>query len=183
MAATTLRAQSARSAWAVLRAVTSTGRLLTWGRNFEGQLGIGSSGNSTGSPTPVVTTTGLTTVAGFWAGDFTTFAVDPSGQVWTWGDNGLNQRGNNTGNTSPAMVVGPSHVISIGPGFEHTIAATADGAVWGWGLVAAFGVQLPGNFGLYDPILVPGMSGVAKLAGGNAYSLALTWGSGLRGRL
>src|SRR5690348_5057064 len=57
-------------------AVSSTGQLLTWGRNFEGELGIGSSGNSTGSPTPVVTTTGLTTVAGFWAGVFTTFAVD-----------------------------------------------------------------------------------------------------------
>jgi hypothetical protein len=157
-------------------AVDSTGRVLTWGRNFEGELGIGSTGNETGTPTPVVTTTGLTSVAGFWAGNFTTFAVDSSGQVWGWGDNSFNQRGNNTGNSSPAMVVGPTQVVSIGPGFEHTIAVTADGTVWGWGTVGAFGVQLPGNFAFSDPIVVPGLAGVTKVAGGDGYSLALTSG-------
>ena len=157
-------------------AVNASGQLLTWGRNYEGQLGIGSTGNSTGSPTPVLTTTGLTTVAGFWAGDFTSFAVDPSGQVWSWGDNGFNQRGNNTGNSSPARVIGPTNVVSIGPGFSHTIAATADGAVWGWGTVGSFGVQLPGNFAFSDPIVVPGLAGIQKVAGGDGYSLALSTG-------
>ncbi len=157
-------------------AVNSSGQLLTWGRNFEGELGIGSTGNETGTPTPVVTSTGLTTVAGFWAGNFTTFAVDPSGQVWGWGDNSFNQRGNNTGNSSPARVIGPTNVVSIGPGFSHTIAATADGSVWGWGTVGAFGVQLPGNFGFSDPIVVPGLAGVTKVAGGDGYSLALSSG-------
>jgi alpha-tubulin suppressor-like RCC1 family protein len=162
-------------------AVKSSGALLTWGRNYEGQLGIGTIGGQTGSPTPVITTTGLTTVAGFWAGAFTTFAVDPSGQLWSWGDGSFNQRGNNAGYVSPAPVVGPTHVVSVGAGAEHTIAATADGTVWGWGVVRAFGVQLPGNFLFSNPVVVPGLPQITKVAAGEIYSLALSSGGTVYG--
>jgi alpha-tubulin suppressor-like RCC1 family protein len=154
-------------------AVTSSGQLFTWGRNSEGQLGLGYSGGGTGSPTRVATSTGLTTAAGVWAGSFTTFAVDPSGEVWGWGDNSFNQRGNNTGNSSPEPVIGPTHVVSIGAGFGHTVAATADGTVWGWGSAGAFGVQPIGGFGFTDPVVVPGLTNVTKVVAGAGYSLAL----------
>jgi len=163
-------------------AVKSNGQLLTWGRNYEGQLGIGTIGGQTGTPTPVITTTGLTTVAGFWAGLFTTFAVDPSGQLWGWGDGSFNQRGTTGSSPStPGRVVGPTQVVSVGAGAEHTVAATADGTVWGWGAVGAFGVHLPGNFQFSDPVVVPGLPKITKVVVGANYSLALSSGGTVYG--
>lgn len=154
-------------------AITSNGQVVTWGRNYEGQLGIGVTGGVLGSPTPVVTSTGLTTATGFWAGTFTTFAVDPSGQLWGWGDNSFDERGSLSGFASPGPVVGPTQVVSVGPGAEHTIAATADGTLWGWGLAAAFGVHVNGSL-FTGPVVVPGLSNVSKVAAGEDYSLVVT---------
>jgi hypothetical protein len=54
------------------------------GNNSEGQLGIGSSGNTVSVPTPVI---GLSRVVAVSAGIENAMALRSDGTVWTWGSN------------------------------------------------------------------------------------------------
>ena len=70
-------------------AVTTAGRAYCWGYNTTGQVGDNTSGTNRLTPTPVDTTTGLTTtnVASIQAGDFQSCAVTTAGRAYCWGDN------------------------------------------------------------------------------------------------
>ena len=147
------------------------GRLYTWGRNFEGELGQGPFPTQQGTPTPVSSTTGFSGATGFWPGFQDTFATDATGQLWAWGGfNSFNERGNATGNNLPQPVVGPTHVISVGPGDAHTIALTANGTMWGWGDPSSLG--LPGRFPV-NPTQLSGPANIVKVVAGSDYSFAL----------
>jgi alpha-tubulin suppressor-like RCC1 family protein len=149
------------------------GQLFQWGRNYEGQLGLGYVSASVPSPTMVSSNTGLSTATGIWSGNLTGFAVDPSGKAWGWGDNSNSQRGNAGGASSPQPILGPTNVVSIGAGLDHTIAATAGGSVWGWGQ-ADSGQLGPLATVQTSPVLLTGLSNVTKVAAGSGFSLALT---------
>ena len=160
-------------------AAISNGQLFAWGRNFEGQLGLGYIGGQIASPTQVTSSTGLSAASNVWAGIYTTFAEDPSGQLWGWGDDRFAERGNFTGVSSPQPVVGPTHVVSLSAGFDHTLAATSDGTLWGWGSNTSNQLGFHGGNVLGEevqPIVLPGPANVAKVAAGDAYSLVLTSG-------
>jgi len=147
------------------------GKLYTWGRNLEGELGQGPFPILVGTPTPVSSTTGFTTATGFWPGFQDTFATDASGQLWAWGGfNSFNERGNALGNNLPQPVVGPTQVVSVGPGDAHTIALTSNGTLWGWGDPHSLGIS--GNFPV-TPRALPGPANIVKVAAGSDYSFAL----------
>ncbi|MCU0430331.1 MAG: T9SS type A sorting domain-containing protein [Cytophagaceae bacterium] len=63
-----------------------TGRVLSWGANDYGQLGNGTIVNSS-VPTYVLTAPGvfLTNIVQIEAGDDCSYALDASGQMWSWG--------------------------------------------------------------------------------------------------
>ncbi len=114
----------------------SSGKVLCWGSNTNGQLGNGTTTNST----VPVTVTGITTATGVSAGRSVTCSrLWPTAQQRCWGSNFNGQLGNGTGgsgstvNATPVVVTGLSTVATIAAGGTHTCATLADSTLQCWG--------------------------------------------------
>jgi alpha-tubulin suppressor-like RCC1 family protein len=115
-------------------AIGSDGTLYAWGTNDEGQLGDGTTTDSS-VPVKVLTPAGVTftSVAG---GFHHSLAVSSDGDVYAWGGNGNGQLGNDTITESSVPVkVTPNGVTftSVSAGFWHSLAVSSDGALYAWG--------------------------------------------------
>ena len=112
-------------------ALKGDGMVWTWGGNWAGQLGDGS---TTARWTPVQVS-GLTSVTAIAGGGFQTIALEGDGTVWTWGRNASGELGDgtNTNRWTPVQVSGLTGVTSIAGGLLHTIALKGDGTIWTWG--------------------------------------------------
>lgn len=179
-------------------AVTSTGTVLAWGENDEGQLGNGSR-TSSNTPVPVSLPAGtrITAVA---AGDSYSLALTSTGAVLAWGTNVQGELGNGTSipfSVTPVPVSLPAGttITNIAGGGQHSLARTSTGAVLAWG---ANGLgQLGGGPGIAvtgsdTPVGVslPAGTTIAAIAAGRNHSLALTstgtvlgWGNNGSGEL
>jgi len=176
-------------------ALTSYGLVLAWGYNNDGQLG---NGTTTNSSTPVaVSLPSGTTVTAIAGGGYHSLALTSSGQVLAWGDNAYGELGNGTTTTSstPVQVSLPSGttVIAIAGGSYHSLALTSTGHVlaWGYNYYGEVGNGTNGNI-ISTPVAVSLPSGttVTAIAGGDNHSLALTltggvlaWGLNSSGQL
>ncbi|WP_033667836.1 RCC1 domain-containing protein, partial [Salinispora fenicalii] len=97
---TTITAMAAGNGHSV--ALTSDGAVLAWGRNASGQLGDGTTNNSS---TPVVVNLPPnTTITAIAAGHSHSLAVTSTGTVLAWGYNYYGQLGNGTNNSSNTPV-------------------------------------------------------------------------------
>ncbi|WP_139491413.1 Ig-like domain-containing protein [Brevibacillus dissolubilis] len=107
------------------------GTLWMWGANSYGQLGNGTTDDSS---TPVQAS-GLTDVQAVEGGTNYTLALRQDGTVWAWGSNDFGQLGigNKDSQTTPVHVQGLSHITAISAS-NHTLALRADGTVWAWGV-------------------------------------------------
>jgi alpha-tubulin suppressor-like RCC1 family protein len=151
-------------------ALTSDGRVWTWGDNLFGNLGTGTRGPGTGRAlaAPVAGLTGVVQVA---AGTWASYALRSDGTVWAWGaDLAVD------GAVTPTQVPGLTGVTQIaanqgGP----VLALRSDGTVWGWGSdsFGALGTGA-GNSNASTPIRVKGLSGVTAIAVGGGFGLAIT---------
>ncbi|MCP5524754.1 MAG: tandem-95 repeat protein [Verrucomicrobiales bacterium] len=125
-------------------ALLDDGTVWAWGRNGNGQLGDGTTGQSV-VPVPVQTPAAWAghKVTGIAAGGLYTVALLDDGTVWAWGDNGNGQLGNGShvvggGSEVPVPVLAPpawaGHTVTaISAGYGHTVALLDDGTVWAWG--------------------------------------------------
>lgn len=129
-------------------ALKSDGTVWEWGKNTEGELGIGTSdSNNHLTPTEVLGPggtgflSGVTAIAG---GTYHSSAVRSDGTAWTWGADDLGELGDGDGTqqleqNSPVQVVGPggtgflTGVVAVGGGTEFGVALKSDGTVWAWG--------------------------------------------------
>jgi RHS repeat-associated protein len=110
----------------------------SWGAEWDGELGTGSSAVQSPTPNPI---TGLGLVSMLRAGDFYGLALKPDGSVWGWGRNDMGQVGKPGATTyyTPVQVVGAggsgtlSGIVAIAAGVDHTLALKSDGTVWAWG--------------------------------------------------
>lgn len=123
-------------------ALKADGTVWSWGSNNGGQLGDGTTSDSS-TPKSVPSLTDVIAIA---AGSNHSLALKSDGTVWAWGWNDKGQLGYSTsdvcrgplwGNVrcskSPAQVTSLSGISDISGGLSHSLALKTDGSVWAWG--------------------------------------------------
>ncbi len=151
---------------------------LAWGANGSGQLGDGTTADSS---TPVAVDlpagTMITALAG---GGLHSLALTSAGTVLAWGANGSGQLGDGTTTSSstPVAVDVPvgTTIIGIAAGNSHSLALTSAGTVLAWGF-NDFGQLGDGTtISSSTPVAVdvPVGTTIIGIAAGNSHSLALT---------
>ena len=118
--------------WDHVVALAADKTVWTWGLNGSGQLG---DGTTTNSSLPVHVP-GLTNVKAVSAGDASTAVLKEDGTVWAWGINEGGELGD--GKTYayskiPVQVVGLSNITTARAREWHNLAIKEDGTVWCWG--------------------------------------------------
>jgi alpha-tubulin suppressor-like RCC1 family protein len=187
-------------------AVLSSGSVVTWGQNNDGQLGDGTTAKSP-TPVPVTGLSGATAVAG---GYQHSLALLADGSVMAWGNSAVGQLGDGvfsgpetcetSCSTKPVAVTGLSNATAIAAGWGHSMALLSDGTVMAWGR-NGFGELGDGTHTgpeacasgfacAATPVAVSGLSGVTAIAGGEEFSFALltnqtmvAWGYNHEGEL
>jgi alpha-tubulin suppressor-like RCC1 family protein len=183
-------------------ALLSTGKLLAWGNNYQGQLGDGTI-NSSSTPVvvknsnlidqldDVVAIASPSTLSGNH-----NLVLRSDGTVLTWGNNTNGQLGNGqTGGYKnvPIQVNNLNSAIAIAAGQNFSLALKADGTVWAWGSnnigQLGNGFNGPGT-DQNIPVMVVGLNNIVAIAAGGSHGLALksdgtvwAWGSNQAGQL
>ncbi|WP_052263403.1 RCC1 domain-containing protein [Geobacter pickeringii] len=178
----------------------SSSNLFSWGNNAFGQLGIGSTTN-TSTPAAVAAPSRF---AGFSVGSNHTLAFIPfrnTSSVWAWGHNGSGQLGNgSSGNanssTVPRGISGLPNVAAVAAGGFHSMALANYSSLYAWGSNSngQLGRNAGGDSALpvfaYDPLAGAPFRHVKRIAAGGLHSVALrtdgsvwTWGSNNYGQL
>jgi len=152
-------------------AAKSDGTAWAWGYNGMGELGNGTTTNST-TPVQVSNLTGVTAVSGM---GYSSMALRSDGTVWDWGDNAYGELGNGTTTTSsvPVQVQNLTGVTAIAGGAYHGVALKSDGTVWTWGYNADGQLGNGTTTNTTTPVQVSGLTGVIAIAAGGFHTLAV----------
>jgi alpha-tubulin suppressor-like RCC1 family protein len=164
-------------------ALKSDGTVWTWGNNGSGQLGIGTTGNSIGTPVQVI---GLANVVAIAGGASHSLAMKSDGTIWAWGDNSAGElgNGNTTNSSTPVQVAGFSGAVAIAAGGNLSVAVKSGGTVWAWGNNGSGQLGNGTTTNSSTPVQASGLTGETAVGAGNNYSLGLksdgtvwAWGS------
>lgn len=160
--------------------VVIDGSVYCWGENLNGQLGNGSTTNSS----TMVKVSGVTTAVSVAAGDTHACAVLASGSVTCWGSNTSGELGA-AGGSAPVIVGGLTDATSVAAGKNYSCAISTSQGVVCWGLNTGGqlgrGVLTPTSDS--TPATVTGLTaGVASaIAAGISHACAvLTTGGGVK---
>ncbi|MEU8031737.1 hypothetical protein AB0C13_24355 [Streptomyces sp. NPDC049099] len=179
-------------------ALRSDGTVLAWGSNFRGQLG---NGTTTDTTTPVqVCAPGqtapcsqfLTGIVAISAGGRHSLALNSDGRVFAWGGNDAGQLGDgtNTDRNVPVQLLSVSGVQSISAGAAHSLVSLNNGTARSWGenIRGELGDGTTTNSNV--PVTVSGLTNVQSVAAGGLHSLAAltdgtarSWGGNVDGQL
>jgi alpha-tubulin suppressor-like RCC1 family protein len=173
-------------------ALTSSGTVIAWGADQEGEAGNGSDTDySLYDPVVAQLPSGVHATA-IAAGYDTSFAITSDNRLYAWGGNDDGQLGDGTTHqrTTPVTVdlTEGNSILSVAPGQRFTAALTTDGTVLAWGnnYYAQLGTgshdeethPIPAAVPLADDVRV------VQLDAGNSHVIALTddgrvfsWGS------
>ncbi len=120
-------------------AISDTGMLFSWGGNTKGQLGIGTTVDSL-TAVQVTGDIGNSSVVQVATGREFSVVLTRNGTVFTFGENGQYQLGDNTAvsKTVPTQVyltglIYRKRVVQIAAGSIHVTVLTTDGIVYAWG--------------------------------------------------
>lgn len=152
-------------------AVKQDGTVWTWGSNYYGQLGDGTTVEHS-TPAQVI---GLGDVIGVSTGYSHALAVKRDGTMWAWGDNSYGQLGDLTTTTrlTPVQVCNLGNIAKVAAGSYHNIAIDRNGVGYSWG--ANYYGQLGDNSDEDKPFpeLVFRMENIVAIAAGAGHSLAI----------
>ncbi|WP_372492529.1 RCC1 domain-containing protein, partial [Salinispora arenicola] len=175
-------------------AVTSTGGVLAWGFNSDGQLG---DGTTTDSSTPVAVNLpqGITVTA-VAAGRNHSLAITSAGGVLAWGDNFFGQLGDGTtiDRSTPVSVNLPEGITAtaVAASGLHSLATTSTGRLLAWGnnTQGQLGDGTTTNSSVPVAVSLPALVTVTAVVAGGFHSLAITsagtalaWGNNSNGQL
>ncbi len=162
--------------------------VFSWGYNFNGQLG---DGTTTQSDVPVLIE-GLNEVTSVSGGEGHGLALLASGTVMAWGRNQYGELGDGTTERSdvPIAVPGLENVTAVSAGADFSLALLRGGTVMAWG-AGGHGQLGDGSTENSDvPVPVSGLEGVSAIAarGGRALALledgtVVAWGNNANGEL
>ncbi len=162
-------------------AMTTAGGVKCWGMNSAGQLGVNAWDNKY-VPTQV---SGLTSgTKSISAGSLHACALATDGKIRCWGFNSSSQLGNGAVASSAVPVVatnfGALIYSAIGAGAAHTCALTSSGEVRCLGDNTDGQLGDGTKIGRSAPVVVSGLSGIAKLSVGGSTSCALSTTGGAK---
>jgi alpha-tubulin suppressor-like RCC1 family protein len=118
-----------------LAAIKTDGTLWTWGPTTNGRLGNNTT-LSAAIVTPITTFAGGNNWKQVSCGAEHTAAIKTDGTLWTWGNSGYGQLGNNqtTDRSSPITTfAGGTNWKQVSCGGYQTAAIKTDGTLWTWG--------------------------------------------------
>ena len=180
-------------------AVDSSGNLWAWGYNANGQLGNGTTTNSSKAVQVQTASGNLTGIIAAAAGDNFSVALRNDGTVWTVGlnSNGQLGNGNTTQQTKAVQVLNTagtaalSNIVAIAAGGTHTMALDSSGNVWTWGNNSNGQLGLGTTTQETTAQQVTSISGIGQIAAGASHSLAMpvqgaavyAWGYNANGQL
>jgi alpha-tubulin suppressor-like RCC1 family protein len=155
-------------------ALSSAGAVQCWGENSHGELGNGTSLNSSTPVAVAGVSSGFVAIA---AGRGHACALGNTGAIQCWGDNQFGQLGNGTNDNSrtPVAVARLSgKVVAIAAGDFYTCVLSSAGAVqcWGENSHGQLGNGMHNNSS--TPVAVSGLSGgFVAIAAGTGHTCAL----------
>ena len=184
-------------------AVTTNGRVYAWGNGSSGQLGNGSTSNS--STPSLVNFTGLLsgeTIQQVSGGAYHSISVTTSGRIYAWGYNGNGELGDGTtiNRSSPKLISltglqDGETVQMVVAGSYHSLALTTNNRIYTWG-ANGYGQLGSGTFlNRITPTVIAftGLQGgetIQQISAGNFHFLVLTstgrlftWGYNESGQL
>ncbi len=169
-------------------AIKNDGTLWTWGRNEDGQLGIGNKVNQD-NPVKVGTDNNWVNVS---AGDAHTIAIKQDGTIWSWGRNGDGQLGigNNTPTTIPTKIGTLNTWTDVFAGGAFCIAKKNDGTIWSFGNNSLGELGIGNNIDKNSPTQIGTANDWNTIATGGLHTIALknngdiwSWGINIDGEL
>lgn len=171
-----------------------------WGLNGDGQLGNGSTTNSSTPVQPAglaalkdISTGGFPAIGGSVGSSGHSCAVQANGTVRCWGKNGRGELGDGTTNPRllPVLVSGISNARMVAAGGQHTCALLAGGTVscWGDNQFDQLGSGTTAQFSS-TPVAISGLTAAVAISAGGAHTCALLanstvkcWGLSANGQL
>ncbi|HRI14167.1 MAG TPA: hypothetical protein PLX89_14320 [Verrucomicrobiota bacterium] len=127
--------QALAAGWRHSAAIDGNGSLWTWGLNYDGQLGNGTT-DEVRWPSPVKPEVQWKSIT---AGYAHTIGLLRDGSLWAWGANETGQVGDGTGRDQPSPVAirvsDQWDAVAAGGGElgSHSLGLNPEGRVWAWG--------------------------------------------------
>jgi alpha-tubulin suppressor-like RCC1 family protein len=152
---------------------SGAGGMEAWGRNGNGQLGVGSTYTRSTVPVTVIVVTGATAAEG---GENFSIARTMDGTLYGWGQNGSGQLGlgDTTQRPTPTLLTSVDAVSVVGSGLYHTVALRTDGTVYAWGHNGYGSVGDGTTTARSTPLAVSPLADVVAVAAGDYHNVAVT---------
>jgi alpha-tubulin suppressor-like RCC1 family protein len=158
--------------------LTNKSRIFVWGRNEDGQLGLGHL-TDVEIPTPIPIFPDGKIPARVHCGAHFSAVLTEDGSVYTMGynNNGQLANGSNTAQSTPKKVDIPTPVIEVTCGWSFVLALTKSGQVYGWGYNRS--LQLGERHAhetsseVFTPTLLSSLTGFVRLQAGANHAVAI----------